>query len=249
MKIAQRMWIRIAVILPLALAAAFFLPRDSDQYRPFSPTMVAGDHFTIDAGKLHPTQMTVSYREVAYKANSFRKMSLAKVISVFQKKVLPVVIGPGGIPYLTDRHHTVRALIESKVADKTAYGQVIANWSQMGTAEFWEKMRQSNYVLLVDSFQNPIDPASLPTSLSECANGPYRGLVWAVERAGGIEERNDVYFQEFAWVGYFRPLVQWDEADDADFKRAVAAALILAHDPAAANLPGYSLTPLPPQKD
>ena len=249
MKLAHRMWIRLAVFLPLAIAAAFLLPREVDEYREFSSSMVAGDHFTIDANKLHPTQMTVSFREVAHKAKKFHNMSPEMVTSVFKKKTLPVVIGPGGIPYLTDRHHTARALIESKAADKTAYGEVIANWSQMEPAEFWEKMRQSNYVLLVDSLQNPIEPTSLPNSLSECSNGPYRGLVWAVEQAGGIAERDDVYFQEFAWVIYFRPLLQWDDADDEDFKRAVKEAMKLAHDPAAANLPGYSPAPLPPQKD
>lgn len=249
MKLAHRMWIRLAVFLPLAIAAAFVMPRGADEYRPFSASMVAGDHFAIDANKLHPTQMTVSFREVAYKARRLSKKSPADVMSVFKQKAFPVVIGPGGIAYITDRHHTVRALLDSEIVDKTAYGQVIANWSQMQPAEFWQKMRQLNYVLLVDSLQNPIDPAALPNSLRECSNGPYRGLVWAVEQAGGIAERPDVYFQEFAWVLYFRPLIQWDDADDADFKRAVANAMKLAHDPAAANLPGYSPVPLPPQKD
>jgi hypothetical protein len=250
MKLAHRMWIRLAVFLPLAIAGAWVFPRGgADEYRPFSASMVAGDHFAIDANKLHPTQMTVSFREVAHKAKRLQKMSLANVISVFKQKTLPVVIGPGGIAYLTDRHHTARALIDSDIVDKTAYGQVIANWSQMQPAEFWEKMRQSNYVHLVDSLENSIDPAALPNSLRECSNSPYRGLVWAVEQAGGIAERDDLYFQEFAWVIYFRPLIQWDDADNADFKRAVNEAMKLAHDPAAANLPGYSPTPLPPQKD
>ena len=250
MKLAHRMWIRLAIFLPLAVAGAWVFPRgEADEYRPFSASMVAGDHFAIDANKLHPTQMTVSFREVARKAKRLQKMPPANVISVFKQKTLPVVIGPGGIAYLTDRHHTARALIDSEIVDKTAYGQVIANWSQMQPAEFWEKMRQSNYVLLVDSLQNPIDPAALPNSLRECSNGPYRGLVWAVEQAGGITERDDLYFQEFAWVVYFRPLIQWDDADNADFKRAVNVAMKLAHDPAASNLPGYSPTPLPPQID
>ena len=250
MKLAHRMWIRLAIFLPLAVAGAWVFPRGgADEYRPFSASMVAGDHFAIDANKLHPTQMTVSFREVAYKAKRFSKKSPANVMSVFKQKAFPVVIGPGGTAYITDGHHAAKALIDSEIVDKTAYGQVIANWSQMQPAEFWEKMRQSNYVLLVDSLQNPIDPAALPNSLRECSNGPYRGLVWAVEQAGGIAERPDVYFQEFAWVVYFRPLIQWDDADNADFKRAVNEAMKLAHDPAAANLPGYTPTQLPPELD
>ncbi len=250
MKLAHRMWIRLAIFLPLAIAGAWFFPRvAANEFPPFSASMVAGDHFTIDANKLHPTQMTVSFREVAHKARGLQKMPSANVISVLKQKALPVVIGPGGIAYITDGHHAARALIDSEIVDKTAYCQVIVNWSQMQPAEFWEKMRQSNYVLLVDSMQNPIDPAALPNSLRECSNGPYRGLVWAVEQAGGIEERTDIYFQEFAWATYLRPLVQWDDADNADFKRAVNEAMKLAHDPAAANLPGYTPTQLPPQID
>ena len=250
MKLVHRMWIRLAIFLPLAIAGAWFFPRVAEnEFPPFSASMVVGDHFAIDANKLHPTQMTVSFREVAHKARGLQKMPSANVISVLKQKTLPVVIGPGGIAYITDGHHAARALIDSEIVDKTAYCQVIANWSQMQPAEFWEKMRQSNYVHLVDSLQNPIDPAALPNSLRECSNGPYRGLVWAVEQAGGITERTDIYFQEFAWATYFRPLIQWDDADNADFKRAVSEAMKLAHDPAAANLPGYTPTQLPPQID
>ena len=250
MKLAHRMWIRLAVFLPLAIAGAWFFPRAAaNEFPPFSASMVAGDHFTIDANKLHPTQMTVSFREVAHKVKVLQKMSQANMISLLKQKALPVVIGPGGTAYIADGHHAARALIDSAIVDKSAYCQVIANWSQMQPAEFWEKMRQSNYVHLVDSLENSIDPAALPNSLRECSNSPYRGLVWAVEQAGGITERDDLYFQEFAWVIYFRPLIQWDDADNADFKRAVKEAMKLAHDPAAANLPGYSPTPLPPQID
>lgn len=35
-------------------------------------------------------------------------------------------------------------------------------------------------------------------------------------------------------------MVRWNDADDNDFKRAVNVAVALAHEPAAAKLPGYT---------
>ncbi len=84
-KLAHRIWIRLAVFIPLAIPAAFFLPKEDDEYLPFSASMVAGDHFAIDANKLHPTQMTVSFREVAHKAWALHKTSPANVI-LFERR-------------------------------------------------------------------------------------------------------------------------------------------------------------------
>lgn len=62
----------------------------------------------------------------------------------------------------------------------------------------------------------------------------------AVLQNGGFVKVQPVSYQEFLWSAYFHPRVKWNDADDADYKRAVAEATRLAHDPAASDLPGYS---------
>ena len=87
-----------------------------------------------------------------------------------------------------------------------------------------------------------------PKSLLEMQSNIYRGLGWAVMKAGGFEEKKgpDGFFQEFYWGDYFRAKVRWNDGDDEDFKRAVKEAVALAHDPAAAKLPGYIPAPKAP---
>jgi hypothetical protein len=46
------------------------------------------------------------------------------------------------------------------------------------------------------------------------------------------------------WAHYFRPLVKWDNSNDADYARAVAEAARFAHEPAASALPGYIAAPV-----
>ena len=80
----------------------------------------------------------------------------------------------------------------------------------------------------------------MPNRLLDCVDDPYRGLVTAVRKNGGFAKVQAVNHQEFLWSAYFYTRVKWNDADDADYKRAVAEATRLAHDPAASDLPGYS---------
>lgn len=216
-------------------------------HAPFRPDLPAGAAYAIDARQLHPTQFSHGWREVAYKQAKMDAMSPAKLRTYLVDKDVPVVIGPGGVPYLTDGHHTLRALIESKHADKTAFGHILANWADLPAAEFWQRMQANNYAYLKDAQGREQPPAALPGSLLTMQRDPWRGLAWGVMEAGGFRERKDVFFQEFRWADYFRDKVAWDEADDSAFKDAVKAACGLAQRPEAAVLPGYRSSAVQPR--
>lgn len=223
----------------VALQSLAFATHDA-AYVPFRADLPAGAAYTIDARALHPTQFALGFREVRHKAEVISQKDAAGLIAYLKKKNVPVVIGPGGVPYMTDGHHTMRALLESTQTDKTTYGHIIANWSDLPPDAFWAKMRATNNTYLNDAEgRGPLDPALLPDSLLAMQSNRYRGLGWAVLEAGGFTERKDVYFQEFFWADFFRGKITWDDNDDADFARAVAEAVKLAHSPAAAGLPGY----------
>lgn len=229
----------------LLLAFACLTVSAQETYAPFRPDLPAGAAYQIDARKLHPTQFSHGWREVVYKAAKINALSPAEVTAYLKKKDVPVVIGPGGVPYMTDGHHTLRSLIESTAPDKTAYGHILANWSELDPAAFWARMEASNYVYLKDAAGLVQPPAALPATLLVMQRDPWRGLAWGVMEAGGFAERKGFFFQEFRWADYFRDKIRWDDADDAAFAEAVKAACLLARAADAAHLPGYQPGPAP----
>lgn len=208
-------------------------------HEPYRPDLPAGAAYAIDARQLHPTQFSHGWREVVAKQAKIERMTPAKLKAYLIDKDVPVVIGPGGVPYLTDGHHTLRSLIESQQADKTAYGHILANWSELSADEFWARMQASNYTYLKDAQARPQPPSALPATLLDMQRDPWRGLAWGVMEAGGFRERKGVFFQEFRWADYFRDKIAWDDADDEAFDDAVKAACVVAQSPAAESLPGY----------
>jgi 3-phytase len=233
--------------LLLFLAFAFLTASAQETYTPFRPDLPAGAAYTLDARKLHPTQFSHGWREVVYKAAKISGMAPAELTAYLKKKDVPVVIGPGGVPYMTDGHHTLRALIESKAPDKTAYGHILANWSDLDTATFWVRMEANNYTYLKDATGRSMPSGALPWSLMVMQRDPWRGLAWGVLEARGFDEKKGVFFQEFRWADYFRDKVRWDDANDEAFDDAVKAACLLAQSPAAAGLPGYRASALQPR--
>jgi 3-phytase len=225
-------------LLALLLLGLLARATGAETRAPFRPDLPAGAAWALDARALRPTQFALGWREVAAKRDRMDAMTAAERTAYLQKKDVPLVIGPGGEPYLTDGHHTLRALIEAAAPDKTAYGRVLANWSDLAPAEFWTRMEAAGYAHLRDAAGAARPAAELPRALTAMQRDPYRGLAWAVLEAGGFAERKDVLFQEFRWAEYFRGKVTWDDADDAAFERAVEDARGLARRPEAQGLPG-----------
>lgn len=228
----------LAGFLALRLAAA-------ETYASFRPDLPAGAAYRIDAARLHPTQFSVGLREVRYKRAAIDKFDAAQLAAYLQDKDVPLVIGPGGVPYLTDGHHTISALLASAQADKTVYGHVLANWADLPPVEFWARMQEKKLTYLKDSAGQPQPPERLPATLREMQHDIYRGLAWAVMKGGGFAEIKPpaLFFQEFFWADFFRGRLQWNDADDQDFARVLVEALALARGPAAAGLPGYRGAP------
>jgi 3-phytase len=216
-------------------------------YTAFRPGLAAGAAYQIDARALHPTQFALGWREVVFKRDKIDLKTPPALVAYLKDKNVPVVIGPGGVPYMTDGHHTIRALLESKSPDKTVYGHILANWSALPAGEFWTRMEASNYAYLRDASGQPRPASQLPASLLEMQRDPYRGLAWAVMDAGGFAERKDVFFQEFRWAEFFRDKVSWDDADEESFDHALNVARALARTPAAQSLPGALPLPLQPR--
>jgi hypothetical protein len=138
------------------------------------------------------------------------------------------VIGPGGVPYLTDGHHSLTALLASPDGGPNTRirVKVAADLSALDPAQFWAQMESNHWVWLRDADDQPITADQLPAHLGLDAfgNDHYRSLVYFT-RDIGYEQLADSdggspEFLEFYWGSWLRAsydLSQYDLTDPASY--------------------------------
>ena len=142
--------------------------------------------YTVPVDQLQPTQMNEGFTEVKNKTTGFDLVQPSNLQADLIGDVEPVVIGPGGILYLTDGHHTFTALEESSYgsSNPTVFVNVIANFSTLTTAQFWATMQADNLLLPlndgVPQIVNTSTGAPIPTSLTGLTQDIYRGLEFSI---------------------------------------------------------------------
>lgn len=200
-----------------------------------STTLVQSSLCLCQVMALHPTQFTVGMIEVNDKRKELNDFKGDRLRKYEKDHPEPVVIGPGGVLYITDHHHLALALVEAGAS--STYCQIVANYSDLTQDAFWSSMQQQGWVYPYERGRGPLAYSELPANVTQLTDDPYRSLVGAVRDAGDIDKSEQPY-AEFLWADYFRPLIA--EADMAmDFTKAVKTARIFAHSPAASSLPGY----------
>lgn len=204
---------------------------------PFDSALPARSNCVVDVAVLRPTQFAVGMKEVEMRAEKIRTQSSRKREDYLQAHIAPIVIGPGGIPYLLDHHHLARALQLSGTRP-ALYAEVKENWSHLSEKEFWAKMNDSHWLYLYDETgRGPLDATALPHSIDALRDDPYRSLAWMVRTGGGYRETPDL-FADFAWANFFRGRIPLDKQTNG-LEEAVKTALPLAHSREARSLPGY----------
>ncbi len=162
--------------------------------------------------------------------------SKKKLKAELKAHLMPLVRGPGGELYLTDRHHFAVALME--IGETHALGRVIYDWSDLPVDEFWKRMKKEEKCFLYDSQgKGPKNPDLLPQRLTQLENDPYRSLAWLVRINGGYR-KTEVLYAEFKWAQYFRPRVSVSTRR-ASIENALDEGIRLAKLSAASDLPGY----------
>ena len=201
------------------------------------------DSCKIGVLELHPTQFCVGMREVNQKVDELEKLGKKggedAEKDFLKKKLVPAVIGPHGVFYLTDHHHLVLAAERSHIAH--VYAEIQANWSDLSPETFWAEMEKKNWVYLHD--ENGVlipDPNRLPSDVRGLVDDPYRSLAGAAREAGAYD-KSDKPFAEFLWADFFRHIPIQIEKGEEGFQRALKEAEKLAHSDQAqaADLPGY----------
>ncbi len=207
----------------------------------YSPDLPAGTICAVPIEKLHPTQFAVGEWEVDRRAENIARKNAKKLKEYLREHQVEIVIGPEGVPYLTDGHHLSLALLKAGVATSVD-ARVEANWRELKPDEFWKKMRQAEKVYLYDNRgKGPLEPSQLPKKVTEMTDDPYRSLAWEVKERGGIK-KSPVEFSEFKWANFLGARIKIDKTPGS-FERAVESALRICHSSKAKDLPGYLPAP------
>ncbi|WP_402721016.1 ParB/Srx family N-terminal domain-containing protein [Janthinobacterium rivuli] len=145
-----------------------------------------------------------------------------------------VVIGPRGIVYLTDGHHTFSTFWEAdggRNHQLKVWVKVTDNFSALDEAAFWTRMRAENKVWLKNGRNQAIEPRQLPPAigLASLGDDPYRSLVYFTREIGYEPPKHATEFLEFYWADWLRGMPALDLARvDLRDPAAYANAILLA---------------------
>ena len=189
----------------------------------------------IAIADLRPTQMTVGLREVQEKRRHWQAADEAGRAKLLRRHVLPAVVGPKGHPYIVDHHHFARALLMEKAGPVAVF--ILADLSHLPKAEFWTFLDNSAWCHAYDDEGRRCALSDIPRKLRDLKDDPFRSLVGALIRGGGIAKSGKP-FAEFLWADYLRRRIERSAMDD-DFAGAVRDAIKIARHRGASSLPGW----------
>lgn len=185
--------------------------------------------------ELRPTQMTVGLREVEAKRRAWRERAHRDGSQFLGRHMIPVLLGPKGRHYVIDHHHLGCALQAEGVVDVAV--NVVADLRALSKPEFWVFCDNRGWCHPFDADGVRRGYEDIPKALDQLADDPFRSLAGELRRAGGFA-KEITPFEEFTWADFLRRRVKPRLVAD-DFAAALAAALHLAHGPAASHLPGW----------
>jgi hypothetical protein len=205
-------------------------PETQAQSHSPSPTL-----HTVAIADLRPTQMTVGMREVEQKRSDWRGLAPTKSAQFLGRHMIPVVRGPKGRLYVIDHHHLARALQEEGVTEILV--SPAADLRALEKDEFWTFMDNRGWMHPFDADGQRQPRTSLPKTIADLEDDPYRSLAGELRFAGGYA-KDTTPFSEFLWADALRRRVDAKTAKN-DFETALQKALEFARSPAAGYLPGW----------
>jgi len=190
---------------------------------------------SVAPAKLRPTQLTVGKAEVASKRAEWEKLGRKKRKELIEAHWFPGVLGPKQRVYIVDHHHLGLALLEEGV--KSVPVMIQRDFSWLEPDVFWRTMEFSRWAHPYDQHGARTDYASIPASLGDMADDPYRTLAARVRVAGGCAKDATPY-AEFLWADFYRRRLKLPGGKIS--AKVLQQALLTAHSHDAAYLPGWS---------
>ncbi len=198
----------------------------------------------ISLSNIRPGQLTIGVAEARIRAAALEAMTEQERRQYLEEHPISIALGPKGRVHLVDGHHVSYALLELEsrgVMAAKAPAKIWGDLSKSTESEFWETMQNRNWVYLFDEKGAPVKPGDLPQHLKGLRDDRQRSLAWLLREEDCYKNLDDP-FQEFAWAQFLRTLVYVPDNRAESFRSALLAAKKLAHEAAAAGLPGYKKT-------
>ena len=170
---------------------------------------------TVAIADLRPTQITVGMREVEQKRSDWRGLAPTKSAQFLG--------------------HLARALHEEGVTEVLI--SPVADLRALEKDEFWTFMDNRGWMHPFDTDGQRQPRTSLPKSVADLEDDPYRSLAGELRFAGGYA-KDTTPFSEFLWADALRRRVDAKTAKN-DFETALQKALEFAKSPDAGYLPGW----------
>jgi hypothetical protein len=184
---------------------------------------------------LRPTQITLGMREVEMRLKNWSKHDPGKLGAFLASHMVPVIMGPGNVPYLIDHHHLVRALQDQGV--ESVFVTVVADMSGVDPQLFWNVMEFRGWTHPYDSKGRRRDHTDLPKTVRSMKDDPYRSIAGELRNIGSFAKDSTPY-AEFLWADFLRPRIK-AKAIYKDFDSSLARARELAASADANYLPGW----------
>lgn len=185
--------------------------------------------------RLRPTQLTHGMREIRAKTKTYRSLSPHDLAMAIAEKPIPIVLGPGEVPFAIDHHHVATALWRADV--KTVPIVLIRDLSSLSEDDFWLTMENNRWAYPYDAHGQRVPFDEMRQHIWELDDDEFRGLSAAVRDAGGYD-KTSVPLEEFRWTDLFRRLLPAPDSDAA-FDKLVKEGLKLAASKSARGLPGF----------
>jgi hypothetical protein len=194
----------------------------------------------ISLENIHPTQFLLGMVSIPKKIKKVNKaIKKGELDDFLKEKVLPVVIGPDGLFYILDGHHSTYALLKSKAKNKYVYVSIDKNCSDCSMQEFISYMEDGRSYLYDNDFVKQ-DFNTLPKTLNALKDSPYRSLSWLV-RKEGCYNKVKVNFLEFLWAKVLMDEMNLDltGADKKELKTHIEASCNIVRKLKYSSMPGY----------
>jgi hypothetical protein len=189
----------------------------------------------VPIAQLHPTQITVGFREVAEKRRHWRKVAPRKGPEFLGRHMIPVILGPKERHYVIDHHHLARALYDEGVEHILV--TVVADLRAVHKDSFWVVLDNRGWCHPYDAKGRRCTFDEVPAAVADLEDDPFRSLAGELRRAGGYA-KDTTPFAEFLWADFLRRRLK-RKAVEKDFAAALKEALRLAKGEEAAYLPGW----------
>lgn len=190
----------------------------------------------VEIATLRPTQITVGMREVNEKRKRWREKQDTKKSELLGRRMIPVIIGPKDRHYIIDHHHLARALYDE--GEKVVLVTVVKDLRNLDKEVFWTVLDHHGWVHPYDGDGVRRSYKTIPKSVSELIDDPFRSLAGELRRVGGFA-KDTTPFSEFLWADFLRRRMKRSEIEK-DIQASIDAAFALAKSSDASYLPGWS---------